>query len=1200
MSIHIPTIAFSSHKGGSGRSFICANCARTLALGGANVLLIDLDLGAPGLPYYRSPFGDALSFSADRLIHYPPPREAESNRNAEAKLLSDESASKSYTFDYQYKKNTGTDTEVLQRTSIEVNAAFLHGVYDLLHSPAREWRSGPSAYARFRALYKGGNLQEYFERELHLYESYIPAARPEEGRVFCLPSSGFFLRKVADNNKGDIELKRPWVYHPFSRILEGSVIELVDAFSNVPQSFLNEDNSGAFGDLLGAVSVRCEQIGAPLDYILLDMRPGHAQHAVPISRCADATVYISSGSPSSLLGAMAQMGDVHQTTIGGRSGNSPVISFVVNQTIRDNPESMQNQLSQLYGTLLDINALEKLSSACYYQYATDTTLDKRHFFPDRNLTYYQGFYNQRCAGQTKILQSRDNYKFIDKVDGDRRGKVADSVASNIWEFFGEGIGKSTEELLKEEMFAASDTAIAGKNNELETFKNHIASLKQLLLPVDFHSAYRVREYLQRSSTLLSHADLSSRSASGAQDQSRFFLYTLYALSGHIRSLGSRVKSGQGGGDVLALHRRDGYVKNGESARQLKLDIDFAAYANQGDSETMITLEKELLKQGSWYGCYLLGCVLLDNLDQSIANGQSQEHIQELADKCSTALHNSEKLRYTCIKSLPHWRKNSLPEDLVVKEYLKNLAHEINKKTISPKQSLVNLSNIEIANNNMPLLDYRTSVAFKRLIGTVIKHNNNVSTDVFSVALKSIHLIPFVWSDEDRQSVKTSLRSELDFAAIWRLDCAIAIIDNEVKSGALLLDEADKESLSESKVADMTEFGWYANLSLLKQEKLYLSSDRAECLFEYQPNVAVGQMKELINANKDVPSIQNDALINMAEFLAKWLNDCFVKRMAIYAKDGDIEKASKNADINKEVKGIEQNIDWLLSSGGLENHTDYAMQRYAWSMKAYKAWIQYDSEETEQDTREEKEILDEARKVSSHRGSSLAGDSRSHDLLGQLYLSFALWGFGKSAVSQTLRDMNREMLREFGSSTLRSEEYDNNLPYKRALWRVLVAILNYTWLRHGFFKSASNSSGISNPLLIRQIEVQQRSCFYALEQFVAILQNISKPDQYFDSQEADAVSQKPLLYLFYVLRINKHEDTEVMALHWTVMKILLSRQVSNIYGEEEVTSSHTSAEHSIGYGEFIKELSNFEPKKHSGLKTELADRLVEKLKRTEVV
>ena len=1197
MSLAIPVIAFSSHKGGSGRSFICANCARTLALGGANVLLIDLDLGAPGLPYYRSPFGDALSFSADRLIHYPPARDAE------VKLLS-ESNSKIFTLDYRYKNGIDSASETAE--SISVNAAFLHGVYDLLHEPAREWKTGPSAYSRFRTLY-GGNLRKYFEQDLHLYESYIPAARPEEGRVFCLPSSGFFLRKVSDSDKVDIELKRPWVYHPFSRMREGSVIELVDALSNVPQSFLNEDNSGAFEDLLDAVSVRCEQIGAPLDYILLDMRPGHAQHAVPISRCADATVYVSSGSPSSLLGAMAQMGDVHQTTVGGRSGNSPIISFIVNQMIRNNPESMKNQLSQLYGTLLDMNVLERLNSACYYQGAKDKALDKKHFFPDKSLAYYQGFFNQRCAGQTKILQSRGNYKFVPENDkqsfGDGKDKVKTTnlVVPSLWEYFCEGVGKDMVELLKEELFAGDDWAIATESDGLVSAKESIEALQHLLFPVDFHSAYRTNEHLQRSRILLTYADQSSRAASGAQEQSRFFIYALHALSGHIRSLGSRVgKTDAGSGNVLALHKRDEYVEESNPGHQLKLDIDFAAYANQGDSETIIALEEKFLEQGSWYGCYLVGCVFLDGLEQAIINDENQGEIQSLVDKCSAALHNSERLRHAYMQALPVWRSGSLPQRLNKMEFLEDFVDQINKLRKSPTQSLISLDSVSAASKNMHWLDYRTSIAFRRLISIVTKRNKNAESDVSIVSLQFNHLIPSSWLDGGLQSAKTSLNAELDFAAIWRLDCAIALIDNEIRAGTLEENRKNSEFISEAKIGDEKELGWYANISLLNQEKLYLSSDRAECLFEYQPDVAVGQMKELINANKDVPSIQNDALINMAEFLAKWLNDCFVKRMDIYAEDGDIERASKNADINKEVKGIEQNIDWLLSSGGLENHSDYAMQRYAWSMKAYKAWIQYDSEETEQDTREEKEILDEARKVSSHRGSSLAGDSRSHDLLGQLYLSFALWGFGKSAVSQTLRAMNREMLREFGSSTLRSEEYDKNLPYKRALWRVLVAILNYTWLRHGFFKSASTSSGISNPLLIRQIEVQQRSCFYALEQFVAILRNISKPDQYFDSQEAEAVSQKPLLYLFYVLRINKHEDTEVMALHWTVMKILLSRQVSNIYGEEEVTSSHTSAEHSIGYGEFIKELSNFEPKKHSGLKTELADSLVEKLKRAEVV
>lgn len=46
-------VAFYSYKGGVGRTLALANCARVLAAGGKQVLLMDFDLEAPGLQHFE-------------------------------------------------------------------------------------------------------------------------------------------------------------------------------------------------------------------------------------------------------------------------------------------------------------------------------------------------------------------------------------------------------------------------------------------------------------------------------------------------------------------------------------------------------------------------------------------------------------------------------------------------------------------------------------------------------------------------------------------------------------------------------------------------------------------------------------------------------------------------------------------------------------------------------------------------------------------------------------------------------------------------------------------------------------------------------------------------------------------------------------------------------------------------------------------
>nr|VFJ58893.1 MAG: CobQ/CobB/MinD/ParA nucleotide binding domain-containing protein [Candidatus Kentron sp. DK] len=295
--------SFVSYKGGAGRTFVLVNVAEALIIQGCNVLLLDLDIEAPGVSSFSSRVGINPLFQPDNLY-----------RLGEKEPLWSESR----------KPEPGEECPFPGLLdAIRPHSKTLGQALGQLNS--HEDAQLPAVTIR--------RLQDMLD-EVPVYECRTSAQHPLEGRLFLVPVGGRFKYTTPEEGSD----YTPWVYTPEES--EGGRASLVQLTANL----LFHPKIPFFKELQFSLKERVEKYAA-IDYMLVDERPGLEGRTLVDAQWTDGTVLVMGTSRGNMAGSLDEarlLGTIFHRAQKNNQEPHPIVGLVVSQFIEEGGNTTLN------------------------------------------------------------------------------------------------------------------------------------------------------------------------------------------------------------------------------------------------------------------------------------------------------------------------------------------------------------------------------------------------------------------------------------------------------------------------------------------------------------------------------------------------------------------------------------------------------------------------------------------------------------------------------------------------------------------------------------------------------------------------------------------------------------------------------------------------------------------------------------------
>jgi len=268
--------SFISYKGGSARTSALVNCALGLVVEGQHVLLIDLDLEAPGLPIFSSVKEPDPLFQPNHL----------------------------YALD-------DLSTPISERERQDERVIELNGWLSVL-----DGLDGNDP----------GDELDWRLESLPVYECRSPYGHPLEGRLFLLPIGGRFQYAKSKTQTATTVEATEWSYFPPDKRDVAVLLELQRS------NWIFSDKHRLFKNLIDKSASSIRAVGVEIDYVLLDERPGITLRSLLASARpnADGVVIIGRGTRGNLAGVRDLV-----TRIASNSDFPPVTGIVLSPLLQE-------------------------------------------------------------------------------------------------------------------------------------------------------------------------------------------------------------------------------------------------------------------------------------------------------------------------------------------------------------------------------------------------------------------------------------------------------------------------------------------------------------------------------------------------------------------------------------------------------------------------------------------------------------------------------------------------------------------------------------------------------------------------------------------------------------------------------------------------------------------------------------------------
>jgi len=265
------TFSFHSHKSGSGRTMIMINVGETLCIQGCNVLMIDLDFSASGLPVFSSTQQPSPIFSPENLYRL--------DIHDKANL--------------QYRQFIDSDQKLDDQFEIK-----LPGLISCFNNE--------NDNALSETLKNNQNLGRYF-KNLPVYETRSCHQHPMEGRMFMVPLGGYFKYNKMDKHLSKLT---NWTYIPPScknkNIENFKILQtIIKAFDEVIFNHDSISRPSFVSELITSakhiVSKICD---VNIDYVLIDQRSGQSGAGCTIDKSIDGMILVGTPTKGNLAGLL--------------------------------------------------------------------------------------------------------------------------------------------------------------------------------------------------------------------------------------------------------------------------------------------------------------------------------------------------------------------------------------------------------------------------------------------------------------------------------------------------------------------------------------------------------------------------------------------------------------------------------------------------------------------------------------------------------------------------------------------------------------------------------------------------------------------------------------------------------------------------------------------------------------------------------
>ncbi len=289
-----------SHKGGGGRTTVAVSLAEILAVQGKNVLLIDMDFEAPGIPLFTNRWNteklkSIMDFQPENLV-----------------CIADISPAKPGQKPISEKNNVGStrcripgSVDCLQMTLEHIR----EGLPDISDANIKWNQSVVSDILQtFRENDSIGKIEVQVQKQMrdYIYE-YIPNSKKEisgsqptklPARIFLLPSGGCYFRKSKETIR--------WEYSGTNYYILDSMSSDETARSKIAQPWLPREfvfnGVNLTATLVNAAVYQLDKINASVDYVIIDLRPGDDVVTGANFSASDGVTYTSAASRGAMNG----------------------------------------------------------------------------------------------------------------------------------------------------------------------------------------------------------------------------------------------------------------------------------------------------------------------------------------------------------------------------------------------------------------------------------------------------------------------------------------------------------------------------------------------------------------------------------------------------------------------------------------------------------------------------------------------------------------------------------------------------------------------------------------------------------------------------------------------------------------------------------------------------------------------------------
>lgn len=311
-------ISFVSYKGGAGRSFVTANVAEALVMQGMNVVVVDMDIEAPGVANFSSTLIPRTLFSPDHLYE----------------VCGDHIC-----------------TDPLSMLSCGNNEALdipLKGFLTAFSQTSEQLQSLKNLLYQAHVKVENRAIEEELESRLTaglsgvgIYESRSAEQHPLEGRMFIVPIGGGFRQSKHSN-----EHRNPWVYTPPENSDHAREMEAM--VNGVMHELMYHPNVPFTAYFIEQIINRLKQNEIRPDFILLDQRPGLDRKTLLSGIYADGIVLVTPTSRGGMRGTrkLAEtVIDLRKREVKGRHDklSPPIIACVASGLLKD---GVQNQIQE--------------------------------------------------------------------------------------------------------------------------------------------------------------------------------------------------------------------------------------------------------------------------------------------------------------------------------------------------------------------------------------------------------------------------------------------------------------------------------------------------------------------------------------------------------------------------------------------------------------------------------------------------------------------------------------------------------------------------------------------------------------------------------------------------------------------------------------------------------------------------------------